>query len=832
MTQAGLDGVALDETLKVDTAAVAETAVLARLESYREDIQTLQNELSRVQQPGSTLADLRALVESAATLQAKSGLPSHVLTKDALKQAGVPAEELEQARRVVLAVNACEQAALQGRQRLEQAPQHGSALEDLRQLLSSWEDLRKVERKVKKEELRSPFSAVDFGMGRRCQSHALLCEALLDEVESSGSNEDKQQLVTFYAQSWFRQALESLNIEVPGRPAQGSAPRSRSSSRPRAPQSAGSIGPVDAGCAEQQAAAVAAAARAAEAAVAAAAAAEAAVARSRSPTPPPGVRRPSVSERELPGKPQSQLTDLESNVTFAGVGLSSFVQNQREELQRNRREREGVPEREAEDALGSFTFSRVETRAVSETQVPERLVSVPGREAVPHRQAPSETQNVPQRQALFGNQTVAQDPLLLQGGPPELWHAVHVGDEATLGQLIKLGACNGRMKDASGHSVLWHAIAFGHLSIAKLMLDNFPPGTEGGVDAAEVHPRRKDTLLHLLCQTRPFGPETAGLFKRICESLPGSMFRAANATGHCFLTLAILSLNFWVLKFLTLSYPQYMKGLVCSADAPLLKLAEVMPQPSQPVCMAAERIPAHFAVSSLLSQGASGHVPFADVAFDVGPMEDDTGDAKGRFLAHRVVVGAQSPVFLKELELMPAETLVKEGISARVFRVDPRISKYVWRTVLQFLYTGVVNCPFANDPALMVELFRAAAMYRLPKALLDVAQGALFQLLPTSPPGLSLQVFSITAGSSGEGLEVEALRELSVLILLRSSHQVLQEMPPTDFSTIMDSILQTVEKAVFKTSTIQAAQHPQRLSSSHNGQGYATQRQAAPWAGH
>lgn len=409
---------------------------------------------------------------------------------------------------------------------------------------------------------------------------------------------------------------------------------------------------------------------------------------------------------------------------------------------------------------------------------------------------------------------------------------MHVGDEATLGQLMKLGACNGGMKDASGHSVLWHATAFGHLGIAKLMLDAFPPGTEGGVDVAEVHPRRKDTLLHLLCQIRPFGPETAGIFKRVCESLPGSVFRAVNSTGHCFLTLAIVSLNFWILKFVTLNYPQHMKALVCSADAPLLKLAEFLPQPNRPVCTSAEKIPEHFAVSSLLSQGASGNVPFADVAFDVGPMGDDTCDATGRFLAHRVVVGAQSPVFLRELELMPAEALVKEGISARVFRVDPRIPKHVWRSVLQFLYTGVVHCPFMNEPALMVELFRAAAVYKLPKALLDVAQATLFQLLPASPPGLSLQVFSITAGSSGEGLEVEALQEVSALILLRSGHEILQDMQPTDFSTIMESIFQTVERAVCKASNVQAVQQHQRPNSSHIGQGYATQAQAAPWASH
>ncbi|CAE7208606.1 aspC [Symbiodinium microadriaticum] len=61
-------------------------------------------------------------------------------------------------------------------------------------------------------------------------------------------------------------------------------------------------------------------------------------------------------------------------------------------------------------------------------------------------------------------------------GSPELWHAVHIGNEALVSRLIQQGQCNGRQKDASGHSVLWHAIAFGHIGIALLMLDSCPAG--------------------------------------------------------------------------------------------------------------------------------------------------------------------------------------------------------------------------------------------------------------------------------------------------------------------------------------------------------------------
>eukprot|EP00913_Durusdinium_trenchii_P021871 g20550.t2 len=67
-------------------------------------------------------------------------------------------------------------------------------------------------------------------------------------------------------------------------------------------------------------------------------------------------------------------------------------------------------------------------------------------------------------------------------GTPELWHAVHVGDEITIARLIHQQLCNGPrerlQRDASGHSVLWHAIAFGHGGIAKRMLERFPVGSE------------------------------------------------------------------------------------------------------------------------------------------------------------------------------------------------------------------------------------------------------------------------------------------------------------------------------------------------------------------
>ncbi|CAK0792751.1 unnamed protein product [Prorocentrum cordatum] len=72
-------------------------------------------------------------------------------------------------------------------------------------------------------------------------------------------------------------------------------------------------------------------------------------------------------------------------------------------------------------------------------------------------------------------------------------------------------------------------------------------------------------------------------------------------------------------------------------------------------------------------------------AGDLTPVLIGSGGERGRFLAHRVVVGAQSPVLLQELSQQRPQWLAQEEINAVVYRVDPRISKDVWRSALQFL---------------------------------------------------------------------------------------------------------------------------------------------------
>eukprot|EP00403_Amphidinium_massartii_P015911 CAMPEP_0178426278 /NCGR_PEP_ID=MMETSP0689_2-20121128/29154_1 /TAXON_ID=160604 /ORGANISM="Amphidinium massartii, Strain CS-259" /LENGTH=799 /DNA_ID=CAMNT_0020047963 /DNA_START=8 /DNA_END=2404 /DNA_ORIENTATION=+ len=413
--------------------------------------------------------------------------------------------------------------------------------------------------------------------------------------------------------------------------------------------------------------------------------------------------------------------------------------------------------------------------------------------------------------------------------PAELWQAVHVGDLATIQALMQRGACNGRMKDASGHSVLWHAVAFSHFSIAALMLDSCPPDAENGVDVEEVHPRRGDTLLHLLLAARSFDAEAATLFKRIAEAMSPAAMAKANASGHNFFHVAASTMNFWVLKFVCLSFPGPMKALLgAEPRQPLRYLADALPQLVPPSSPTQAPVPQHLALAELLSRGSSGLVPFADVALDVGPTDAPVGDpSRGRFLAHRVVLGAQSPVLLQELEKLPLEPLAKEGINAAVFHIDPRISKEVWRMVLQFLYTGVVHCRFSSEPQKMVELLRACALYKLPRSLLDFAQMTIFQLLPTCPPNVALQVFSITAGSCSKDVDVRATREASTYFLLRHAAQLFQDMDPAEVSKIMDKILQTVEEMVFSPAQAPTEAQTHNSAEHHPQQhGYAASQAA------
>jgi len=330
------------------------------------------------------------------------------------------------------------------------------------------------------------------------------------------------------------------------------------------------------------------------------------------------------------------------------------------------------------------------------------------------------------------------------------------------------------------------------------MLDTFPSGTDKGVDVAEVHPRKGDTLFHLLCHSKQFGPELAHVFKRLAVVSPPSLFYKANAYGFTFLSIAAASLNFWVLSFMLRNFQMEAKSLFCSSStAPLRSLAEVIPGPTPPVFRPPAAFPEHFRAADMLLQDEGGAVPYADLAFDVG-AEVEAGVAAGRFLAHRIVVATQSPVLLEAIgkteltELSPGK---EDRIRAAVCRVDPRISKEVWRSVLQFMYTGVISFPRVNDVEAVVELLLACTIYKLPQPLLEFTQACLYPLLPTSSPSMALQVFSICTGCALQDPDLASSREASAYILLRSAHVVFEAMDAAGVAQILEKVLQTAEHA-------------------------------------
>eukprot|EP00930_Biecheleria_cincta_P070494 TRINITY_DN58130_c0_g1_i1.p1 TRINITY_DN58130_c0_g1~~TRINITY_DN58130_c0_g1_i1.p1 ORF type:complete len:820 (-),score=190.00 TRINITY_DN58130_c0_g1_i1:370-2829(-) len=404
-------------------------------------------------------------------------------------------------------------------------------------------------------------------------------------------------------------------------------------------------------------------------------------------------------------------------------------------------------------------------------------------------------------------QSAAEQPPVQLPGMGEvthLWHAVHVGDLATVKAFVDRQACDGKLRDASGHSVLWHALAFNHMSLAKYMLDTFPPGTTSGIEVDEMHRRRGDTLLHLLCMSKSFGPEAAGIFKRLAAKVPAVVFQKVNQAGYTFFQIAASALNFWVLSFVLKNFEVQAKALVCMPSNPAMRsIVQAISPPTAPVPFEEPQgFPEHFHLAEMLRPGPDGIIPYADVAFDVGP--DREGVASGRFLAHRIVVTANSPVLFKLVEKTELKELQQEKIRAAVVRIDARISQDVWRNILQFMYTGSLSSSMAgygSDVAKCSELLRACILYDLPKPLLAFAQNCLYQLLPRSPPTVALQVFSMCAGDETASMdELCPIRDAAAYIILQSAHKLFEQTEASDTHLVLERVIQSVEQAVFKRS--------------------------------
>jgi len=293
-------------------------------------------------------------------------------------------------------------------------------------------------------------------------------------------------------------------------------------------------------------------------------------------------------------------------------------------------------------------------------------------------------------------------------------------------------------------------------------------------------------------------------------------------------------LNFWVLTFVLRNFPTQAKSLVCMPkNAPLKTLAEVIAQPARPFIAMPDPFPEHFRVAEMLQQDETGSVPYADVAFDVGPQ----GKATGRFLAHRMVVASQSSVLFDTLERAPLLELPREGIMAAIVRVDPRISQEVWRTVLQYMYTGTITCPYSDIAERVVELLRACSVYKLPKPLLDYAQVRLYHLMPGCTPQTAAQVFSVCCSGSGNankegaGLgdpELRPTREASAYILLRSAHILLEHTNAQEAAQLLERVVQVVEHGVFNPQQGTPASGC-AAQAAENSKGGAPQMSAQQW---
>ncbi|CAK0798923.1 unnamed protein product [Prorocentrum cordatum] len=150
-------------------------------------------------------------------------------------------------------------------------------------------------------------------------------------------------------------------------------------------------------------------------------------------------------------------------------------------------------------------------------------------------------------------------------GDAAVWRAVVKGRLPKVQELAARGQLtSGRMQDHNGHSVFWNAVAFQQPEVALWLLRRFPPGPEPGVDLAEEHARRGDTLLHLCLYLTEFRGPAAEVFSAIFAS-PEVRRERANEGGQTFLHVAAARLNFWVLR-LVLSRAPELVGLFCARD--------------------------------------------------------------------------------------------------------------------------------------------------------------------------------------------------------------------------------------------------------------------------
>lgn len=386
----------------------------------------------------------------------------------------------------------------------------------------------------------------------------------------------------------------------------------------------------------------------------------------------------------------------------------------------------------------------------------------------------------------------------------EIWRAVRVGDRRAVRHMVDSGRCTAGLCDGAGHSVLWHLIAFGHFSLAVFLLDAYPfESPSGGPDVHEIHQKRGDTLLHLLCRATAFDLDTSEIFRRItaCSGSRSLLFHT-NVVGETFLDLAAASFNFWVVRYMLKNFAVESKELLCCTSgrlgctSPLAAMTQRLVPPQSPAAPTLKPGRKNF-LWMLVADPETGRVPHADMAFDVGP-EGDANSKRSLLLAHSSVLGARSPVLLEAFRRSTAAALPQfGGMSAVVVRVDPRISRDVWKCVLHFLYSGEIRCRFSQDVAQLVELLRACVVYEFPRTLIEFVQATLCPLLITGTAMQHLQVFSLSARTPLDA-RLRLLREASALSVLEGAQELCSEMEPEDMSSILLRVFEVIETAIFR----------------------------------
>lgn len=743
-----------------DPLSPEEREALTRLRQHEGEIDGVREEiegLRKASQPGIT--DLRRVDETATRVE------QVLQVKDAsvLAQVAWPVADIAQIRGILQMIDKCESSSQKARARIDGQGDPG-CVDDLVALLESFRRLGEANRELHADPTKF-LGHLDLMIEGRARAIGPLCDALLDQAiehrralrqqgDLGGALLLEERLQKFLSQNWVISALAKMDVEVPGPDAL--PPLATTANAPEA---------------------------AAQASAAPAPAANSTADHNQYLHPNVGGSGPKGSGLSSSG-PEPEPSPVPQ-----------------------------IPCEERED-------QRSQQRMWVSQGPPESLGPVAGQDNSSQQRAQNQMQNqsmditfsgnsnnvsdgLQQTTELPGDRSRAKNEMGHETGCAELWHAVHVGDEQAIRRMIGSGDCNARMRDASGHSVLWHALAFGHNSIAQLMLDKFPPGMDGGVDIAEVHYKRHDSLLHLMCSGRTFGEGEAALFRKLCELAPPGLMEQRNTTGASFFHLAAQSLNFWVLRLVLRTHPKSAKTLVCmpSKPAAMQCVADSISPPVAAEFVQPAPLPGHLRLSDMLSKDPStGQVPYADVAFDVGP--DGAG---ARFFAHRVIVAAHSQVLFEELQKEPMKDLPNENLKVCIHRVDQRIPKEVWRCVLQFMYSGVINCDFGDKPGPLVELLRACALYKLPKPLVDFVQAKLHGIIPSSEPKVALNIFSICAGSMASDLNLTPVRQAAAYILLRSAHKLFEDFAASDMSTVLEKVLETAEQVVFDPAAMQQA---------------------------